>query len=86
MERLGPGSDDAAPARRPSAPPGKGGVSPEQALLASVEARLSASLSKTAVAAVLAPLHEAVAPRAKVDPAKLVATFETIEDLLEAVG
>ncbi len=77
----------AAPARR--SPPAKAGAGQERAryLAEEIEARLAGKLGPDAAAAVMAPLHEALGgPLDKLDPAKLVPVFETLEDLLEAAG
>lgn len=69
------------------APPEPAKAPDARALLAEVEAALSASYSPAAVKGLLAPIREAVeAPEDERDPAALGPAFELVEDVLEAAA
>lgn len=58
-----------------------------RALLAEIEAALAKAYSPPAVAALLAPIREALEARADGrDPEKLAPAFELVEDVLEAAA
>jgi hypothetical protein len=94
MDRAeGSGSRQAALLSRWVAPRAQGGApvaaSPEHArgLLADVEAALSASFSREAALALLAPLREALEkPEDERDPEMLGPVFDLVEDVLDAAA
>jgi len=58
---------------------------PPEELLAAIEATLGEHLKAATIAALLAPIRREIDARGAVDPAKVTAAFEQLEDVVEAL-